>query len=236
MQSPWSFLLLYLCFITLVSYMCWNKPEPEGVVRSKTSGLDYGVFIYDSVLTAGECKRLVDIATPRLFRSQVNDDAKTISNVRTSHQAWISKNDSEVGDIVWKLMKLASRLTGVNDENMFEELQVARYEPSQEYKPHYDACVSDDFCTASNKLYRRATLIVYLADGCEGGETYFPNIDVKVKPEVGKGVLFYNTDADTGMEIKDSLHAGLPVKKGVKWIANLWIKYDPTKRCAQKAP
>jgi hypothetical protein len=42
--------------------------------------------------------------------------------------------------------------------------------------------------------------------------------------------LFYNSDADTGGEIPDSIHAGEPVRSGTKWIANCWVRYDPTSR------
>jgi len=74
--------------------------------------------------------------------------------------------------------------------------------------------------------HRYMTFIIYLNDGYEGGETDFPNKNIKIKPEKGKGVLFYNTDIN-GNKLNDSLHAGLPVTKGIKWIANKWIHlYD----------
>ena len=39
------------------------------------------------------------------------------------------------------------------------------------------------------------------------------------------GVLFYNLDS-TGNADELSLHGGLPVEQGTKWLANLWL-WDP---------
>lgn len=63
----------------------------------------------------------------------------------------------------------------------------------------------------------------------EGGETSFPrwlNSDtseiLKVTPEVGKAILFYNVLPDGNYDER-SQHAALPVKKGEKWLTNLWV-------------
>lgn len=76
---------------------------------------------------------------------------------------------------------------------------------------------------------RFATLLLYLNDGMEGGETSFPlwrNAEsphaLKVKPEKGKAVLFYNILPDGNFD-ELSEHAALPVTNGEKWLANLWV-------------
>ena len=45
---------------------------------------------------------------------------------------------------------------------------------------------------------------------------------LEVKPEKGKAVLFYNMLPDGNYD-ELSMHAALPVKKGEKWLANLWV-------------
>jgi prolyl 4-hydroxylase len=63
---------------------------------------------------------------------------------------------------------------------------------------------------------------MYLNDDFDGGETFFPKINKKVVPELGKAVLFYSVN-NNGVLLQKSLHGGLPVQSGEKWIANKWI-------------
>jgi prolyl 4-hydroxylase len=79
---------------------------------------------------------------------------------------------------------------------------------------------------------RFATILFYLNDDMEGGETTFPrwlNTEtseaLKVKPEKGKAILFYNLLPDGNYDER-SQHAALPVTKGDKYLTNLWI-WDP---------
>jgi 2OG-Fe(II) oxygenase superfamily len=69
---------------------------------------------------------------------------------------------------------------------------------------------------------RFATVLFYLNDDMEGGETSFPrwlNAEtsqaLKVKPERGKAILFYNMLPDGNYDER-SQHAALPVTKGEK--------------------
>jgi prolyl 4-hydroxylase len=228
------YVLYVVSLLTLALAVFCFRSKPVELFGSHPDGLKYSIYSMDNVLTSDECARLIVAATPKLFRSHISDKENIITDARTSMQAWIPKDDADVGDVVWKLISLASRLTGVSDTHLFEDLQVARYMPSQQYKEHYDACVGKEYCLNRKKLYRRATLMVYLTDDFSGGETYFPRIGTKVKPVKGRGILFYNTDADTGLELPDSLHAGLAVTSGIKWICNIWVSYDPSKRRCDK--
>jgi hypothetical protein len=46
---------------------------------------------------------------------------------------------------------------------------------------------------------------------------------IRVAPEPGKAVIFDSLHAD-GTPDPDSLHAGMPVEDGEKWLATLWIR------------
>mmetsp|Transcript_45890 Transcript_45890/g.87592 ORF Transcript_45890/g.87592 Transcript_45890/m.87592 type:complete len:206 (+) Transcript_45890:740-1357(+) len=93
---------------------------------------------------------------------------------------------------------------------------------------------------------RVATVLMYLSDVEEGGETVFPNshnwihperarLDmspcgkrgVAVKPSVGDALLFWGVLPDTKTIDKASMHAGCPVLRGVKWTATKWIHARP---------
>jgi len=84
---------------------------------------------------------------------------------------------------------------------------------------------------------RFATLLLYLNDDMEGGETTFPlwrNANtpgaLTVKPEKGKAVLFYNLLPDGNFD-ELSMHAALPVTKGTKYLANLWVSERENSTC-----
>ena len=132
--------------------------------------------------------------------------------------------------------------------SQYENIQVVRYHPNQEYKHHYDICHPIQghaehlkTCKQDYKKYnslRYATILFYLNDGYEGGETYFPKLNKKIKPKKGKALIFFNCNLNKDTKnnglcdvIYNSEHAGLPVKvskntnqSNEKWIANVWIR------------
>jgi prolyl 4-hydroxylase len=196
----------------------------QAQVQAPQAQVPYAPVHVPRCIEPEECDRLIARASKSLVRSKTLGDV--VSSVRTSEQAWVDPNDAEVGDIVRKIRTRTGQMTGIYREDLFEQLQVARYNQTQEYKQHYDACVEQCDRDKRERIPRRATMLVYLTDDFEDGYTHFPNINERVRPRRGDAVLFYNSDADTGAEIPDSLHAGEPVTSGTKWIANCWVRYD----------
>jgi prolyl 4-hydroxylase len=97
-----------------------------------------------------------------------------------------------------------------------EPLQVLRYRPGGEYKPHFDAIPG-----FANQ--RSMTFLVWLNEDYDGGETVFPTPGLKLKGRTGDAILFRNTLAD-GRRDPAAGHAGLPVTRGEKLIASRWIR------------
>lgn len=100
-----------------------------------------------------------------------------------------------------------------------EPLQVLRYRPGGEYKPHFDAITG-----FANQ--RAMTFLVWLVEDYEGGETFFPTPGLKLKGRTGDAILFRNVGAD-GRRDPAAGHAGLPVTAGEKLIASRWIRQRP---------
>lgn len=175
--------------------------------------------------TAGEAAALRALATPLLEPSQAWDamsGSQVRVPIRTSHDAPI---DPLLEDVALRLLqrRLCS-LAGLPPVNA-EPMVVLRYRPGQEYRLHRDllppSTLADPLQGRGGQ--RAATVIAYLAAVEEGGETEFPKRELRVPPEPGAALVFRNLRPD-GAPDADSLHAGLPVRRGEKWIATLWIR------------
>lgn len=181
---------------------------------------NYQIIEIPNFLSDEECNFIMEVSKDKLSASTVvgdNRDNNDVydTNTRNSLTAWLEKNKYQV-DI--KISNLATFLTKRPTEN-FENLQVLYYPLGGFFSPHYDAT---EMNSDSNTKYREYTLIIYLNNVEEGGETSFPKINVDVKPEKGKVVLFRTLD-DNNLIIPESLHQGKPILKGEKWICNKWI-------------
>lgn len=60
-----------------------------------------------------------------------------------------------------------------------EDIQVLRYEHGQKYDPHYDYFA--DKVNIARGGHRVATVLMYLTDVENGGETVFPNAEVSAQ-------------------------------------------------------
>lgn len=71
---------------------------------------------------------------------------------------------------------------------------------------------------------RILTFFLYLSDVEEGGETNFPLLDIKVKPQKGKALLWPSTmNEDLMRQDSRTSHEAMAVIKGKKFAANAWI-------------
>lgn len=100
-----------------------------------------------------------------------------------------------------------------------ETLQILRYQPGQHYRPHLDAVPG-----LANQ--RALTLLVYLNEDYDGGETRFTRLGLTHRGRKGDGLLFANCLPD-GRPDPLSEHAGLAVRSGTKRIASRWIRQRP---------
>ncbi|MFZ5656329.1 MAG: 2OG-Fe(II) oxygenase [Pseudomonadota bacterium] len=181
----------------------------------------------DGLLSVDECRLLVASAQPMLRPSRVHDaGAADVArmDLRTSSDASF---DPLLEDFALRLVQLRMAAAAGVELVHAEQLIVLRYEPGQEYRPHRDdlpaEAIARDRPAAGNRM---RTICAYLNTPPEGGATDFPAVGVQVEPKAGRAVMFDSLDAE-GRPDAGSLHAGLPVVRGEKWLATLWLRERP---------
>jgi hypothetical protein len=182
----------------------------------------------DDMFSALDCRHLIELGRPRLKPSAVVDPvsgAITRNTYRTSSSTELVPFQEDPW-AVW----LQRRLCRFHDLPLAhaEPLSLLHYAPGQQYKPHRDYLPPSTLQTpggvrSGQRLY---TAFVYLSDVEDGGATDFPLVGVRVAPKLGRAVLFHNV-TDQGFPDDRTLHAGLPVVAGDKWLATLWLRERP---------
>ena len=107
-----------------------------------------------------------------------------------------------------------------------EGIQAQRYEVGQEFKAHTDYFkpnTPEYDIHASRKGNRTWTFMIYLNDTPKGGGTKFVNLDKTFYPKRGMAVIWNNLHAD-GTPNADSIHWGMPVEEGEKYIITKWFR------------
>ncbi len=111
-----------------------------------------------------------------------------------------------------------------------EPTNILHYARGERYAPHFDFISEHEEAGFSQELrtigQRAATFLVYLNDGYEGGETDFPRLGWRFKGNVGDALVFWNLSANGERELM-SLHEGMAVTRGEKWLLSKWVRQRP---------
>ena len=173
------------------------------------------------------CDYVIGMAAPMLKRGKVVDahGGESVSEERTNAVMNFGLSDS---DFLLELVNLrAARAVDMPPENA-EGLGVLHYRPGESYAPHADYI--DETPANAAQLAARGqrvkTLLVYLNEGFEGGETAFPRLNLSFKPPAGAALAFRNVDTDGRIE-RMSLHTGTPPTRGEKWLISKWFRAKP---------
>jgi prolyl 4-hydroxylase len=189
-----------------------------GIQRVPSRELE--LFIVRNFLDEATCKALMERIDERRRPSTIVDDTG-IANYRTSETCDLDSSDPLVADVDAKF----SALLGI-DPLHGEPLQGQRYAPGQEFKPHTDTFNPggyDFYVETANRGQRTWTAMVYLNEPGDGGATRFKLINKTVQPERGK-LLAWNNLLPDGNPNHATLHQGMKVRKGTKYVLTKWYR------------
>eukprot|EP00210_Caulerpa_lentillifera_P005874 g5617.t2 len=196
-------------------------------------------YLFHNFLTEKECEYIIDTARPLLQRSTVvGNGSSEVNSIRTSFGTFLRRRADPV---VEKISQRVAHWTHLPTSHQ-EDMQVLRYGHKQKYGAHMDVLAEGS--------PRLATVILYLSNVEEGGETSFVNSwnwikpeqadrhgsfsecaqgHVSVKPNKGDALMFFSL-TPSGVLDEASEHAGCPVLKGTKWTSTIWIHSVPFRR------
>ncbi len=193
----------------------------EGCQRFPTKRVE--LYQRANFLDPATCAALIERIDAKRRPSTISDSTGD-PFARTSETCDLYGGDPVVDRVNGMLDAIAGQ-----DGTHGEVLQGQRYGIGQEFKFHTDYFEPGGLDWDANTAIggqRTWTLMVYLNEPAGGGATRFKRIDKIFRPQAGKLLAWHNLDA-AGRPNYDTLHAGLKVVAGVKYIITKWYRERP---------
>ena len=182
------------------------------------------LFVLRDFLAAEESEALIKLVDATRRPSTIADDLG-YSAFRTSETGDLEGAEPLVAETEARI----AGLLGL-DPALGEPLQGQRYAPGQEFKPHTDTFEPgrhDYFVHCADTGNRTWTAMIYLNDVEEGGATRFKAIGKTIRPERGK-LIAWNNLLPGGEPNAATLHQGMKVRRGVKYVLTKWFRERPS--------
>jgi prolyl 4-hydroxylase len=193
----------------------------RGVQRVPACELE--LFIIRDFLEPETCRALMERIDQNRRPSGIADDLG-IANFRTSETCDLDWRDPVVGEVDRKIADLLGLSLGAS-----EPMQGQRYAPGQEFKAHTDTFEPggyDFYVHTADRGQRTWTAMIYLNEPEDGGATRFKTIGKTIQPEAGK-LLAWNNLLPDGHPNPATLHQGMKVRRGTKYILTKWFRERP---------
>jgi len=163
-----------------------NVPLPSGYkpIVLETLSIEPRVFKIYNFFTEDETDFLIENALTitedayRLKRSSTGTNGYTVDTYRTSDNAFDTSSD-----VAMALKKRCFELLGMRpyNEHWADGLQILRYNTTTAYINHLDYIEAEtddhDWDSAAHGTNRFATILLYMSDVDDGGETFFPDAE-----------------------------------------------------------
>lgn len=178
------------------------------------------LFGIPEFFSAEECSKLITMIdavarpSPVFYATEGREARTSYSGDLDAHNPFVRSLHRRMDDLL-----------GVEEE-FGETMQGQRYQVGQQFRAHHDWFdTTQSYWTPEVAAggQRAWTLMVYLNDVEEGGNTDFPKANISVPPQAGTLIMWSNANAD-GRPNMNTLHAGTPVKKGTKYIITRWYR------------
>jgi prolyl 4-hydroxylase len=178
------------------------------------------LFVVRDFLDPAQCAQLIERIDARRRPSEITDDIG-LEAFRTSETCDLDSGDPVVAAVEARIAGLLGLPPGLG-----EPLQGQRYAVGQEFKPHTDTfepggAAYFEHCAETGQ--RTWTAMIYLNRPEDGGATRFKLVGKTVQPEAGK-LLAWNNLLPDGSPNPATLHQGMKVRRGTKYILTKWFR------------
>ena len=178
------------------------------------------LYYSDSFLTADTCRAMCEQIDAGSYPSPLYEKEKH-EDVRTSYSCNLNAYDPLITSINTQI----AELLGI-DPAWGEPLQGQRYHEGQRFREHADFFYIDQPYWAEYEPHggqRTWTAMIYLNEPEAGGATRFKLLDYQIEPKLGR-ILIWNNMALDGSPNPWTLHEGMPVERGSKYIVTKWYR------------
>jgi prolyl 4-hydroxylase len=184
---------------------------PEGAIVRSNAESKLTIFEVQNLVTHEECQHLIEAAGGQPLHAARVADAEATEGVlgRTAEGRTAKVTCLENNVVLDSIVQRTAEMLLV-DEKCFERAQIVHYCEGDEYRWHYDAfdmeCSQKVHTTVRGQ--RLLTVILYLNDVNNGGETSFKHLELSVKPVEGSALVFENVASKKMKPHRESLHSG----------------------------
>jgi len=177
------------------------------------------------LLSEEECEALIALAKPRLAPSTAVDPHSGQDVVAPHRNSFGMFFRLQENPFIARLDRRIAEVMNLPLENG-EGIQVLYYPMGALNTPHFDFLLPSNPANRTSIArsgQRVSTLIAYLNDVENGGETAFPAAGWEVSPQRGNAIYFEYCNSRSQVDHR-SLHGGNPVLAGEKWVATKWMR------------
>ncbi len=177
-------------------------------------------------ISAHICDWLVRLGKPHLQQAEIYDTES--GDLREDGRRSNSATGLGLARMDMVLAFVRARIAALAELPVFalETSQVLHYEVGQQFSPHHDF-LDVSFPGLARKVasegQRALTLLIYLNEDYEGGDTAFPTLGRSFKGRKGDALIFWNVTEDGAPDWR-TLHVGTAPTSGEKWLFSQWIR------------
>lgn len=207
-----------VCRIDIAPWL--NAPRPRPLSDGPA------IFAIDGFLSPAVCDWIVARAEALVAPALVYDPdtgSGRRESVRTNTAAQFDLGKMDV--VLAIVRERIARAVGMPVPGL-EWTQVLHYAVGQTFDWHVDwldPALPGYAADLAIRGQRIATLLVFLNDDFEGGETAFEAGNIRHRGRKGDALLWANTLPDGSID-RRTRHAGLPPTKGEKWVLSQWLR------------
>lgn len=174
--------------------------------------LSHHIFEIDHFLTNEECQAFIAFSEDQGYQSadvQVFNSRQHLSNIRNNDR--VNLHDENLAEQWWEKLSAFDLPTVDGREAVFlsPHFRFYKYSPGQKFNMHKDGRQS---ISGHETLF---TLLVYLNEGYEGGETKFRQDGIEIKAKTGSALIFEH----------HLWHQGCQLTSGNKYVLRTDIAY-----------